>query len=170
MLKSVIALACALLCASSMLVQVADAATCPAENVVAPCTCGLLGNDGVSLNCNNKGLTDARIDLILEVFAKDLTMGPLGQIDLSLNPLLTRVPSLIQTFTELGSNVELQQNGITSIESGAFNFLKHSNPIRNLYLDRNKLTTIAPNAFKGFLLHLKIESDSISTVMNTCKI
>ena len=80
MLKSVIELACALLCASSMLVQVADAATCPADNVVAPCTCSLLGNDAVSLNCNNKGLTDARIDLILEVFAKDPTMGPLGPV------------------------------------------------------------------------------------------
>lgn len=126
-----------------------DTALCPDANIVSPCTCSSFGSDRVSLNCYNKALTDARIDLILEVFDKDPTYGPLGQIDLSYNSLLTRVPSLIQSFTQLGSSVGLGVNSITSIGSGAFNFLNNSNPIRNLYLDFNKLTTIAPNAFKG---------------------
>lgn len=151
MLKLVIiAFACLLLCVPSLLVQIVDAAaTCPASNVVSPCSCSSLGTDRVSLDCYNKGLTDARIDLILEVFAKDPTMGPLGSIDLGLNSLLTRVPSLIQTFTELGSNVLFYQTGITSIDSGAFNFLNNSNPIQNLFFYQSIITTIAPNAFKG---------------------
>ena len=126
-----------------------DAATCPPANVVAPCSCSLFNSVRVYLNCYSQSLTDARIDLILEVFNKDPTYGPLGQIDLRYNPLLTRIPSLIQSFTELGANVLLSYNSITSIDSGAFNFLNDSNPIRNLLLDHNQLTTIAPNAFKG---------------------
>jgi len=129
---------------------VVDAATCPNAQAVSPCTCSPMNTNTnlLHLDCASKSLNDVRIDGILLLFQQNPD-AQLGQLDLNNNPLLTRVPSAIKTFTQLGNNVQLQQNSITSIESDAFQFLDEANPLRDFYLNSNKLTTIAPRAFNG---------------------
>ena len=135
-----------------VVVGAADAATCPPDNVILPCTCSdMIGSSvHVTLNCAGKGLTDSRASEILQFFLTTPNVSPLGRLDMNNNPLLTRIPSEIKLFTQLGNFVQLNDNSITSIESDAFQFLDEANPIQNFYLNSNKLTTIVPGAFKGF--------------------
>ena len=149
MLKLVFAFAFLLVLSPSSLLGV-DAATCPDAQILTPCTCGNYNTNLLYLNCASKSLTDGRIELILSFFQSNDTQ--LGRLDLYNNPLLTHVPPAIKTFTQLGNTVQLQLNGFTSIESGAFQFQDSANPVKDLYLNSNKLTTISPNAFNGLIL------------------
>jgi len=135
-----------------------DAATCPDAQILTPCTCGNYNTNLLYLNCASKSLTDGRIELILSFFQSNDTQ--LGRLDLYNNPLLTHVPPAIKTFTQLGDTVQLQLNGFTSIESGAFQFQDSANPVKDLYLNSNKLTTISPNAFNG------IRAYTMNTIIN----
>jgi len=153
MLKLVFAFVFLLVLSPSSLLGLVDAATCPDAQILTPCTCGNYANTNLLyLNCASKSLTDGRIELILSFFQSNDTQ--LGRLDLYNNPLLTVVPPAIKTFTQLGDTVQLQLNGFTSIESGAFQFQNSANPVKDLYLNSNKLTTISPNAFNGFILKI----------------
>ena len=93
----------------------------------------------------------------LDVFLTTPVISPVGFLDLWVNQL-TRIPSQIKSFTHLTS-INVQYNpSITPIKSGAFNFPDASNSIQMLFLNYNKISTIAPGAFKvsfAFILCIK---------------
>ena len=135
---------------SSVQVKLA-AVVCPPAADYAPCNCTefLPNKPGtIYLGCWGNQLNDSQVSDILDVFLKTPGVSPVGRSDLQFIQQLTRVPSQIKSFPQLNW-VDLSTNGITSIESGAFNFTDAANPLKMLYLQYNQMTTIAPGAFKG---------------------
>ena len=133
----------------------AGAIGCPTPDAYAPCACGKYSNtsDTIFLDCANKKLSDSNVSNILDLFIMTPGLSPLGRLDLY-NNQLTRVPSQIKFFPQL-EEIRLFFNAITSVESGAFNFIKPTTVIYPHYfvyleLSINQLVTIAPGAFKGF--------------------
>ena len=124
----------------------AIASICPPVDAYAPCDC-MDYNPGIYLLCFNRNLTDSKVSAILDAFLTTPGVSPVDYLDLSGN-LLTRVPNQIKSFTHLGV-VHLKKNAITSIESGDFDFQSTVNPLQNLILENNQITTIAPGAFKS---------------------
>ena len=129
---------------------------CPPEAAYAPCGCSEYSEkpDTIYLNCYNRNLGDSKMSDILDAFLTTPGISPVGLLDLMSNRL-TRVPTQMKFFNQL-DYVYLNNNDITSIESGAFNFPDAANPILDLDLQNNQLTTIAPGAFKGLNQHLNI--------------
>ena len=140
------AIVCFLLLSSSLHQLVQAAVVCPPKDAFQPCYCfEYIGKpDTITLDCLQKNLTDSRIGEILIVFLTTADISPVAQIDLTSNQL-TRVPIQIRSFSEL-EDVFLDDNPITSIESGDFNTTRH-NPSISI---GSQLTTIAPGSFKGF--------------------
>ena len=62
------------------------------------------------------------------------------------NNLLTKIPNQITNFTQL-NQVQLYQNQITAIPTGAFNFLQSSSSYFNLNLFQNKISSVQTGAF-----------------------
>lgn len=142
-LKLLFAFACLMVFAPSFLVV--GAPTCPNPELITPCYCSTHNTNFLYLNCASQSLSDNRINAIIQYFPKEA----LGQVNLYNNPL-TRVPAPLKECTHLGSLVDISRTGITSIQSGAFQFLDNTNPLNNLNLNSNSgLTTISPNAFNG---------------------
>ena len=122
---------------------------CPPAADYAPCLCGEnRGRPGtVYLYCYNQNLTDSQMSGILDAFLTTPGVSPLGYLSMWQNQL-TRVPTQIKSFNQLDA-VYIYENSIASIGSGAFNFPDAANPVRDLSLYYNQLTTIAPGAFRG---------------------
>ena len=139
---------CFFLPKSSVLV---DAAVCPSANVILPCTCSQYTTNTTTLNCNSLNLIDSQASEILDAYLSSPGVSPVGQLYLSNNRLLTRVPVQVKSFNQLRL-AYLYSNAITSIESSAFNASDAANPLQYLELYGNQLTTIEPGAFKGFHL------------------
>ena len=122
---------------------------CPPAADYAPCQCSdyFLKPGKILLTCKILKLGDSKISDILDAFLKTPGVSPVGCLELSSNQL-TRVPSQMKLFDQL-EWVELYNNNITFIESGAFNFPNASDPLQYLDLTYNKMTTIAPGTFTG---------------------
>jgi hypothetical protein len=125
------------------------AIVCPPLNTISPCKCEeYSGKPGtIQLDCYNQNVNDSMANQILDFFLTTPGVSPIGYLTLGLNRL-TFVPSQIRFFSQL-VEIHLFGNLITSIESGAFDFTNVANFIPVLELYTNKLTTIAPGAFKG---------------------
>ena len=113
---------------------------------IAPCVC--LDGNGTDrltlyLDCNNKNLDDTKLSLILNYFLAP-GISPLGALILSQNQL-TKIPDQIKQFDKL-NYVDLDQNKMQSVASGAITFTKLQNSIS---LGFNQLSTISPGAFQG---------------------
>ena len=123
---------------------------CPPEADYAPCGCREYSKTPgtIYLNCQSQKLTDSQMSDILDAFLTTPGVSPVAFLSLEYGKLLTRVPSEVRLFNQLDW-VFLSDNNITSIDSGAFNFPDAANPLGNLDLAYNKITTIAPGAFKG---------------------
>ena len=131
--------------------SVTSVIVCPAPEDYAPCTCNentLTNNPGtIYLDCYNKpslNLTDARASEILDAFLTTSGVTPLGAIDMW-NNLLTVVPAQIPLFPQV-NYVDVGQNVIPIIKSGAFNFVK---TLTFLYISDCQVNTIEPGAFGG---------------------
>ena len=143
----------------------AMAIVCPAPEDYAPCTCNnntLTNNPGtIYLDCFNKpslNLTDARASEILNAFLTTPGVTPLGAIDMW-NNLLTVVPSQIPLFPEV-NYVDVGQNVIPLIKTGAFNFVK---TLTFLYISDCQLNTIEPGAFGGIYRPNYVINDHLAT-------
>ena len=125
-------------------------AVCPPPDSYAPCSCIIdyseENSDVIQLNCVSKNLTDSEISGILDIFLATPGVSPLGRLDLEYNQL-TRIPNQIQFFPQLVW-INLQDNKIESIVSGAFNFIS---TVEYLSLNLNPLATISPGAFQGII-------------------
>jgi Leucine-rich repeat (LRR) protein len=123
-------------------------AVCPPPADITPCHCEEYSGtaaDGIrlSLDCSNQFLADSKVSSMLDSFLRP-GISPLGKIDLTLNRLTT-VPDQIRQFPKLDF-VSLFNNEILSIQPNSFNFLT---TLKWLYIDSNKLETIASGAFQG---------------------
>lgn len=138
---------------------------CPPPDAYVPCTCGEYSNnsDLIFLDCADKKLNDWQASQILDAFLSTPGLSPLGRLDLYSNQL-THVPIQIRLLPQL-EEIRLFFNAITSVESGAFNFVKDTtstvNPPVIVYLELsiNQLVTIAPGAFKGFVRLLILHTE-----------
>jgi hypothetical protein len=123
------------------------AITCPPEADYTPCTCREAANDPglITVACPRLGLTDAAASKILDSFLNTPNVSPVGFVDFSTN-LITRIPDQIKMFPQfLGGNFE--DNDITSIQTGAFNF--RSGMLHTLILAYDKIKSIEAGAFQG---------------------
>ena len=135
-------------CFSLHLSLLADAdVICPPANVISPCTCSEYTKNTTQLDCGSHGLIDSQASDSLDAYLSSPGVSPVGYLQLS-DSNLTRVPVQVKSFTQL-EFAFLISNFITSIESGAFNASDAANPLKDLSLDGNQLTKIAPGAFKG---------------------
>ena len=125
------------------------AGVCPPPGKISPCSCSDLGNEGlvVQLNCVASNLDDSRASEILNTMISWPRVSPLRLLDFSRN-LLTRIPKQLTQFDMLNS-IALDNNQISTIESGAFNF--SSETLTRLSLSSNPITTIQEGAFQGIL-------------------
>ena len=141
-----------------LVVQVKAAVICPPDDAIAPCNCAessyYPGN--IYLDCYYSNLNDSQTGEILDGYLTTSGVSPLVYLNLQYNRL-TRVPSQVKSCTQL-VDLYFDANLITSVESGAFNFTGSSNSLRNLYLFGNQLTTIAPDAFEGYIICLLTRS------------
>ena len=145
-----------LLLSSSLLLVVKAAVICPPAADYAPCDCREERNGTIYLDCGMRNLNNSQVSDILDAFLTTPGVSPVGDLNLYQNRL-TRVPTQIKFFDQL-RQVSLQENSITSVESGAFNAtfpggqnssFNYFLPNLNLELVWNQITTIAPGAFKG---------------------
>ena len=129
-----------LLLSSSLLLVVKAAVICPPAADYAPCDCEER-NGTITLTCDMRNLNDSQVSDILDAFLTTPGVSPVGDLNLYQNRL-TRVPTQIKFFDQL-KRVTLQENSITSVESGAFNAtfpggqnssLNYFLPILHLYL------------------------------------
>ena len=73
-------------------------------------------------------------------------VSPLRLLDISNNRLTYRIPKQLTQFAML-NNIALDNNRITTIETGAFNF--SSEILTRLALNNNPITAIQEGAFQG---------------------
>ena len=134
-----------MLLSSSSLVN--SEVVCPPFETYAPCSCGeYLYQQGTILpNCAFRSINDSQVSDILDIFLTTPGVSPLWDLDLSRNQL-NRIPAQINSFTQL-KYVYLNNNNITSIDSGALRFTDATNPAQHLWFYNNPMTTIAPGAF-----------------------
>lgn len=123
-------------------------AVCPPVDSYWPCTCSgdasIGDNSTILLDCGFKQLGDERMNEILNVFLTTPGVSAVSTMYLYGNGL-TKVPQQVAKFSRL-SSVSLSGNAIRHIASGAFDF--SSTPLRFLYLSRNEIVSIEPDAFK----------------------
>lgn len=118
---------------------------CPQPADLLPCTCTGNGAGTGVLECENQNLNDDLASRILDSFNTSPTL--LYRVNMASNQL-TYVPSQITFLTQLNLTwVELKNNKITIIRSGAFNF---TNELNELILSSNLISTIEPGSFLGF--------------------
>ena len=122
---------------------------CPTADAYAPCDCHeyVSASGAITIDCALKNLTDSKMSDILKVFLTTPSISPVFEIDLSSNQL-TRIPNEIRSFTQL-EEVYLDSNPIESIESNDLNI---SGRYPSYLSIGNQLKTIAPGAFKGFVI------------------
>ena len=77
-------------------------------------------DDTAFLFCEERNLDDDKASKILDAFLNTPGVNPLGIVLFSANQL-TRIPDQLRYFNKL-SNVELNNNRISSIEPGTFVF------------------------------------------------
>ena len=137
-------------------VTVADV-VCPPEDAYTPCYCTeyftTTGQSVITLDCSYANLGDAKASDILDAFLSTPDVSPLGRLNL-FRCQLSFIPEQIEYLNQL-IYVHLASNNITTIESGAFNFIGPDNSFRYLTLDSNQVTTIAPGALKGIIFSFK---------------
>lgn len=121
---------------------------CPAPADYEPCVCVDSG-DGltIELQCRNLNLTDVLASAILDAFIVP-TVSPLSRLDMSLNAL-TKVPDQIASSLHQLVYVNLPNNQIQSLPSGALNFDSTSAMLDVVFLNNNQMTSIASGAFQG---------------------
>ena len=117
---------------------------CPSSSKLAPCTCTGNGLGMGLLDCSNKNLEDEFVGQVMDAFISPKSLTLLYKIDLSGNKLL-RVPNQISDLPQL-TYVDLRNNQITIIKTGAFNFAKTLN---QLILCNNRISVIEADAFLG---------------------
>ena len=124
------------------MIGVSSAVVCPSASSISPCTCSASSIDpnGLFLNCANWGLSDSKMNSILNVLTNSKGISPLVALDASSNSL-TKVPSQISKF----HSIRLDFNQIKSIHSGAFNLTSASSVYINLWY--NKITSISSGVF-----------------------
>ena len=135
-----------------------------------PCRCVPV-NDGLSLDCDAKGLDDTAMSRVLTNFNPNQN-SPLVVLFASKNLLtiapaeISRFPSLysivlngnkikalpsnafnLPSSTHLYIGINMLDNGMTSVASGAFNIPSAQNIL--VLLDSNELTSFSADAFKG---------------------
>ena len=94
---------------------------CPKAENVSPCLCMHNQEDDTAfLFCEERNLDDDKASKILDAFLNTPGVNPLGIVLFSANQL-TRIPDQLRYFNKL-SNVELNNNRISSIEPGTFVF------------------------------------------------
>jgi len=117
---------------------------CPQPVDLLPCTCTGNGAGNGVLECDSTNLNDDLASQILDLFTTSPTL--LNRVNMARNQL-TRVPSQLSLFTQSNLNyVDLNNNKITIIRSGAFNFTQ---TLRELILTSNLISAIEPGAFLG---------------------
>ena len=125
---------------------------CPEPVDLLPCTCTGNGEGNGVLECDEKNLNDDLASQILDLFTTSPTL--LNSVNMRRNQL-TRVPSQLSLFTQLNLNdVDLSNNKITIIRSGAFNFTQ---TLCQLMLSSNLISAIEPGAFLGILIILTLK-------------
>ncbi len=127
---------------------------CPTPVRILPCQCSedpFGGNETSQLRCYRRNLEDQTISDILDVFLTTPLLSPLTRLD-AFRKRLTKIPEQLPRFPRLDS-VQLHENDIHHISSGAFNFRAD---MFILNLRYNQLTTIEPGAFQGIYLHNRI--------------
>lgn len=120
---------------------------CPTALRILPCQCSEdpFGGGGTSqLHCYRRNVEDQTLSDILDVFLTTPLLSPLTRLD-AFRKRLTKIPEQLTRFPRLDS-VQLDNNDIHHISSGAFNF-KVDMFILNLH--GNQLATIEPGAFQG---------------------
>jgi len=135
-----------------MLLSLVNASVvCPPPAAYAPyCYCSEWSHKPgtINLDCaRNAAINDTQMSDILDAFITTPGVSPVGYLFLVENQL-TRVTSQINFFPQL-ETVDLQNNAITSADSGTFNFQDAANPIKDLLFAWNGVKTIAPGAFQG---------------------
>lgn len=125
---------------------------CPNPDDFSPCSCFDLYGQGLTsyLWCFSRSLNDSRASEILSAFLTVTpAITPLGGVTFY-NNSLTRVPIEIALLSQL-KEANFYSNQITSIQSGAFNFVPN---LGDLDFANNQLSSIEPGAFQGIRLQL----------------
>ena len=128
---------------------------CPPSTNYSPCNCTANTlNATIRLDCSHKNLTDSKTSQILRSFISVRGMAKqLEELNFSYNRL-TKVPDKIRQFHH-ARLIDLSNNKIRSIQSGAFKML--SNHSSRISLDSNRIASIEPRAIRGtFLFYLII--------------
>ena len=123
---------------------------CPSPTVLDQCTCDDSGDTfTISITCNGLNIDDAKMSTILTAILSDSTASPTSALFLKDN-ILTKVPEEIPLFSQL-MYVDLFNNQIETIASGAFRFANPTIGLVQIYLSSNPLTgNIESGAFQGF--------------------
>ena len=135
---------------------------CPAKDAVLPCTCRS-ERSGLVLDCNSLDLDDSQLSQVLNDFLSH-EESPLTKLSAS-NNRLTQVPAKIADSLSL-STIVLENNNITSISPGVFDFPDGKTNVR-IYLSGNQIESIPSGAFnfpKAKIIHLDLNKNPISTV------
>lgn len=128
------------------------------------CICDDQTDDGSYpyLDCWGKQLSDGTLKRYLNAFLNQPNVTGLKLLELGDNKL-TRVPDEIKRFLEL-EWVNLRQNSIHTIHSGAFNFIAR---LRYLNLEYNQLSKIEPGAFQGInACSIKLDSCNLRFIVS----
>jgi len=116
---------------------------CPPAGQVSPCTCTKNYN-GLGIFCDSLNMNDLQMSNVLNSFLSP-DVSPVVSFS-AYNNLLTKIPTQISSFTQL-NQVQLSGNQITSIPTGAFNFVQSTSSNFYLYLFQNKISTVQTGAF-----------------------
>ena len=145
-----------------------DTNYCPSADSISPCQCNSYptsrGNN-IHLDCGWTHLGDSKFSEVLQLIWENNGWNKLGSI-VAFSCSLTKIPDEITRFRSLGK-IELYNNRITSIESGAFDF--SSAPYRvEIDLTNNDITFIDTGAFNfgasTKIIDINFRSNEIATV------
>ena len=120
---------------------------CPTVLRILPCQCSedpFEGGGTSQLRCYRLNVEDETLSDVLDVFLTTPLLSPLTRLD-AFRKRLTKIPEQLPRFPRLNS-VQLYNNDIHHIPSGAFNFNAN---MFILNLRDNQLATIEPGAFQG---------------------
>lgn len=125
------------------------AVVCPSASDYSPCACKESAREAglIAISCPRLNLDDSTASKILDSFVNTAGVSPVGFVDFTTNQL-TRIPTQIRMFAQLLGGT-FEDNNISSIDYGAFDFRSPTAVMQTLVLAYNNLKTIAPGAFQG---------------------